>query len=84
MSVSVRDQAPLHPGNMRLEPGWTLSTFVRYLNDRVFFWPGTDRGPISYGARHYERYLSEGPMIIRVRTASIIARNAATEPLFCR
>jgi hypothetical protein len=83
-TVQLRDQAPLHRGNMALEEGWAFEDFVEHLNERVFFWPGTASGPISYGMRHYERYKDEGPAILRVATAALVAENVHSPPLFCR
>lgn len=77
-TVLIRDQAPLHEGNMRLTDGWAFERFVRHLNDRVFFWPGSDTGPISYGLRHFARYQPEEPILIRTTTASLISANAQT------
>src|SRR4051794_16687749 len=54
--ITIRDQAPLHQGNMALGGGWTFGDFVSLLNGRVFFWPGRAVGPIPHGFRHYERY----------------------------
>src|SRR4051812_19487213 len=53
-SIIVRDQAPLHRGNMSLDENWEFEDFDEHLNERVFFWPGDSCGPISYGLRHYE------------------------------
>ncbi len=70
-SVHIRDQAPLHMGNMGLEKGWSFEDFVCRLNELVFFWPGDKREPIPYGARHFERYREERPVILRVATADV-------------
>jgi hypothetical protein len=83
-TVLLRDQAPLHAGNMQLDPGWNFAQFVRHLNDRVFFWPGSAGGPISYGLRHFGRYAPEAPKILRVPFDSLIAANPHLELLFCR
>jgi hypothetical protein len=83
-AVLLRDQAPLHVGNMRLDDGWTFEGFVRHLNDRVFFWPGTAAGPIDYGVRHYERYAAEHPALLRVPFRALLAANPTAEPQFCR
>src|SRR5687767_8113619 len=37
-TVLLRDQGPLHEGNMLLEDGWTFERFVRHINEHVFFW----------------------------------------------
>jgi hypothetical protein len=36
-ACTLRDQGPLHLGNMALEEGWSLDMFVALLNERVFF-----------------------------------------------
>jgi hypothetical protein len=74
-TVWLRDQAPLHRGNMALEPGWSFERFVAHLNERVFFWPGGATGPISYGKRHYGRYAAEQPVIVRLAVASLVSAN---------
>jgi hypothetical protein len=40
LKIKVRDQAPLHAGNMKLSGGWNFADFIAHLNARVFFWPG--------------------------------------------
>jgi hypothetical protein len=82
--IVLRDQAPLHRGNMGLPEGFAFEDFVKCLNSRVFFWPGTLAGPISYGIRHFERYRAEQPAICRVRIQSLLASNPGLQPLFCR
>lgn len=81
--VLLRDQSPLHRGNIHFDDGWTLETLVEDLNHRVFFWPGTAAGPIDYGLRHFERYEGERPMVLRITTADLVASNSALEPQFC-
>lgn len=83
-TVVLRDQAPLHAGNMRLDEAWSFEQFVRHLNDRVFFWPGNRHGPISYGVRHFERYKGESPVILRTPFADLLKANTEVTPLFCR
>jgi hypothetical protein len=82
--ISIRDQAPLHAGNMALDPDWSPADFVAYLNRRVFFWPGSAGGPISYGDRHYDRYAHESPAILRMRFDALRMANPGLPPLFCR
>lgn len=83
-AVLLRDQAPLHKGNMQLEAAWSFERFVGYLNERVFFWPGDEYGPISYGVRHFERYEEEAPVILRVPFVATLEANPNVTPLFCR
>lgn len=82
--VILRDQAPLHEGNMRLDEGWDFPRLVRHINDRVFFWPGGADGPISYGLRHFGRYESESPAIIRVRFDSFLDVNSGQQLRFSK
>ena len=82
--VELRDQAPLHARNMRLEEGWTFERFIAHLNERVFFWPGRDSGPNDYGRRHFARYETEKPVIVRAAFASLIDANPEATPLFAK
>lgn len=69
---------------MRLDDGWSFEDFVGALNARVFFWPGTGVGPIDYGQRHYARYASERPIVIRADVTDLLASNPSNTPLFCK
>lgn len=83
-NIFLRDQAPLHAGNMKLPAGWKFETFVRRLNDRVFFWPGSASGPIDYGVRHFNRYAHEKPSILRISLASLAEANEGLQLEVCR
>lgn len=80
--VVIRDQAPLHPGNMRLDEGWSFETLVAHLNAHVFFWPGTASGPIESGRRHFARYRRDDVVVLRLPTQDTISSNIARPPLF--
>src|SRR5262249_16909804 len=82
-SVLVRDQAPLYSGNADLGGAWSFEDLIEHLNRRVFFWAGTEDGPIDYGRRHFQRYAHEGPVILRLRFGSLQASNPDRPPLFC-
>lgn len=82
-TVWLRDQKPLHAGNVAFEGGWTFSDLVESLNRLVFFWPGTAARPNGYGVRHFERYSSEWPLLLRVPTAALFGSNPRSQPLFC-
>jgi hypothetical protein len=64
-TISIRDQLPLHAGNISLEGGWLFEDVVECLNERVFFWPGNGYGPISYfyciGSNLVARYFAAMP-----------------------
>jgi len=81
--VELRDQDPLRAGNIFFSNGWALADLVSHLNDRVFFWPGWDYGPIDSGKNHYARYARENPVILRVSTRKLLAANPGAEALFC-
>ena len=76
--VSVRDQAPLYEGNVRFEDDWSLSRLIRRLNQLVFFWPGTTKGPNEYGQRHAARYqdAAENLAFLRLPSRSVVAESA--------
>jgi hypothetical protein len=82
--ILVRDQAPLHKGNLDLPNGYSYEDLIESINSRIFFWPGTAAGPISYGDRHFKRYRAERPVILRVGIESLLRANPAVEPMFCR
>lgn len=82
--IDLRDQQPLYAGKTLLEDGWTFEFLVQQLNERVFFWPGLQDGPISYGIRHYDRYAGDSPVIVRVKTRDLLNTNASATPLFCK
>ena len=80
--VYVRDQAPLHEGNIALAEGFSYSDLIELINSFVFFWPGDHQGPSAYGRRHFARYRHEGPVILRIRTRDLIDSGAAVH--LCR
>lgn len=82
--IDIRDQQPLYEGKTSLQSGWTFARLVRELNSRVFFWPGWDDRVIGYGMRHFERYQSEKPAVLRVRTEDLFAANHKIMPEFCK
>jgi hypothetical protein len=83
-TVWLRDQTPLHEANVAFMDGWQFADLVEALHRMVFFWPGTPSGPISYGRRHFERYRSQVPVLLRIATADLLNVNDGLEPLFCR
>lgn len=83
-TVNIRDQQPLHAGNISFVDGWSFEDVIKLLNERVFFWPGTSIGPIGYGKRHYKRYIEENPSILRVSTQALFGTNLDVSPTFCR
>lgn len=84
--VSIRDQAPLHPGAIAFESGWDLPQFVELLNGFAFFWPGGEAGPIDYARNHYARYMAAGEAlaVLRVPTRALFEQNRARRILFTR
>jgi hypothetical protein len=84
ITISIRDQEPLYAGNISLLGGWSFEDVVQSLNERIFFWPGSHSGLIGHGQRHFARYLSEKPAILRVSTADLYRANSGVSPLYCR
>jgi len=82
--VWLRDQDPLHAGNVHLRGGWVFEDYLEELNSRVFFWPGGDDGPIRAGRNHFDRYEDERPVVLRVSTAALFKANRSAEPHFAR
>jgi hypothetical protein len=60
---------------MRLQDGCTFEDIIEDLNNRAFFWPGTEHGPNDHGRRHFARYANERPLLIRAATSELIAAN---------
>lgn len=83
-SIVLRDQRPLHKGNMKLPKGFTFEDFVETLNRRIFFWPGSKLGPIDYGVRHFAHYESDNPVILRIDLDSLVQANPLLAPHFCQ
>ncbi|WP_296454316.1 hypothetical protein [Rubinisphaera sp.] len=82
--VSIRDQQPLYAGNVAFQDGYLFEDLIEMLNERVFFWPGRPDGPIDYGQRHFERYMNDHPVILRIKTADLFQCNNSVSPLYCR
>ena len=68
---------------MALLCGYSFEDFIEHLNRFVFFWPGKDEGPNDYGKGHFCRYAHEQPMLIRIPTADLFAKNCGASPRFC-
>ena len=83
-TVHVRDQSPLHSGNICPDQDFSFEEFVELLNEHVFFWPGGSDGPNRYGRRHFERYRDDKPALIRIRSEALVSSNYGNTPLFCR
>jgi hypothetical protein len=82
--VVITDQARLFQRNTSLEDGWSFERLVEYLNQHVFFWPGTATKPVDSALRYFARYAAEKPVIVKVPTASLFAENSSVEPLFSK
>ena len=82
--VIIRDQAPLYEANIELQGGWSFNDLLHSLDSRVFFWPGSETGPIDYGRRHFQRYESETPLVLRVPFRALLRENPAQVPQLCK
>jgi hypothetical protein len=81
--IVLKDQKPLIEANTDLQGGWAFADFVRFLNEHVYFWPGTEQAPIGPGRRLLEHYESDGPLVLRIPTVDLLRSNSASQPLFC-
>ncbi len=75
--VYVRDQAPLHPGNVRLAGKWAFADLVEELNEHVFFWPAGRRGPNTYGKRLEDKYAGQDQVVMCFGSENLIRLNLA-------
>lgn len=78
----VGDQIPLDPDTISLERGWAFEDFVEYLNEHVFFWPGTAEGPLKTGVHMPVGLEDEHTIMLRLPTADLFSVNE-DEPRFC-
>jgi hypothetical protein len=83
-AVELRDQDPLHMGNISFSPEFSFSDLLRLLNARIFFWPGRARGPIESGMRHFQRYVLDRPALLRIPFLDLLEANRRVTPLLCR
>ena len=83
-AIKIRDQQPLYAGKASLEENWQFENLIEELNRRIFFWPGNDNGPVDSGVRHFQRYISEDPVVLRIATEDILSINSDTIPMFCK
>jgi hypothetical protein len=83
--IHLRDQGPLYEGNCNLPGAFTFADLVEMLNNFVYFWPGTDAGPIVYGLRHFARYAPrEDVVVLVIPAAALLAANPDCPPHFCK
>lgn len=78
-TVVLRNQRALHPNAVELPTNCSLKEYVGFLNERVFFWPGTSSGPIAEGIRLLAGHPATLPaVVIRIETKSLIETNEAS------
>jgi hypothetical protein len=76
----LRDNRSLRLGSIQFQGGWSLSDLLIELNSRVFFWAGTENGPIKTGRLHFRKYELEGAVfMLRVPTISFVAANDGSQ-----
>jgi hypothetical protein len=74
-TVVLRNQRALNPQALDLPFDCSLSDYVAFLNNRVYFWPGTSVGPIAEGVRLLSHGSSVPSAIIRVDSKSLLESN---------
>ncbi len=79
--IDIRDQKPLIERNMVLQQGLSLQDYIDELNGRVFFWAGTEHGPIASGIGHFKRYEKEdnGAFVFRTPLQALLDANRARD-----
>jgi hypothetical protein len=73
--IIVRNQRPLDPAGLDLEPDGTMADYVACLNSHAYFWPGTASGPIDEGVHMFNHAGGRPSIVIRVRSRSLIQAN---------
>jgi hypothetical protein len=75
-TLLIRDQRPLSERALQkcLDAGLTFEDYYELLNNRVFLW-----ATVSRLCRHYDRYRSEDPVLLRFRTAELLRLNPNAE-----
>jgi hypothetical protein len=81
-SIVLKDQKPLIENATELFEGWSFDDLIFYLNSFVYFWPGTDRGPINSGQRLLDHYEADAPAVLRISTPDLFNANRASVPVF--
>lgn len=74
--VEIRDQHTISEKALRkcLEDGMQIPDYYELLNSRVFLWP-----TVARLRRHYTRYASERPVLLRFETSDLLALNSHIE-----
>lgn len=81
-TIVLRDQALLIEEQLSLYREWAFADFIEFMNDHVYFWPGTDRGPVKSGVELPYRDASTTALTLRIPFEDLLAANPAAEPLF--
>ena len=81
--VHVRDQMPLHEGNLAFEDSWGFADLIAHLNRHVFFWPGKQDWAVGSARNYFKRYSNDDCVVLSVDTSALRDANGDTAPLFC-
>jgi hypothetical protein len=82
--VTLRSQSPLHESDIELTGGWSFADYLRELNSRVFFWPGTWAGPNPYGCRHRASRVNQGATLLKMSLQDLLSTNSGLAPHLSR
>ena len=83
-TIWLQTQSPLHAANIAFEGGWQMSDLLACLNSQVFFWPGSEQGPIDYGVRHFSgNRWPTNAVALRAKTSDLLASTKSESVLFC-
>jgi hypothetical protein len=82
--ITLRDQRALHRRYVMLIGGSSWNDVVVANNSRVFFWPGTQDGPIRHGFRFWQKYRARPDVMLRMGLRELLQVNPDALPYFCR
>jgi hypothetical protein len=83
LTVVIRDQLRIRPGQLEFAAGVDMASFVAYLNQWVFFWPGDAVRPQGGAQRLAEANYGESVVILRVPLTQMLDANQGRIPHFC-
>lgn len=82
LPVIIRDQDRLRLGQVEFSDNVTLESYVKYLNQWVYFWPGDHQGPRQNARALAEANDDEQIVVVRVPFNRLVQLNPACPPHF--
>lgn len=84
--IVLTDQLPINDKNIAFQSGWMLPDLIEALNQRVFFWRGSEEGLLRSNQGHFEKYedAGHGLVFLRLSFEETIRLNAERGPELCK